>query len=198
MSENPSLTRGQIAYAKNREYSKAKAQEWAEKNRERSNAIKAAWKKRNKEKNDAINKRWASENVQRCRDNLRNWRKSNNERFRASSNSRRNERRASDPQYLAESRWRVRFSDWLKKTSDKTRVTHLYFGCRPSEFRKWIEDQWLDGMNWENHWHIWQIDHIKPLRDFDLRDIEQVKIAMHYSNTRPLWSLENAKGNCKC
>lgn len=41
-------------------------------------------------------------------------------------------------------------------------------------------------LRWEDHGTFgWHIDHIKPVRDFDLTDPEQVKKCFHYTNLRP-------------
>ena len=45
--------------------------------------------------------------------------------------------------------------------------------------------------NWGKHKNNWQIDHIKPLCQFDLTDEKQVKQACHYTNLRPLWYSEH-------
>lgn len=68
-------------------------------------------------------------------------------------------------------------------------------GCSREELRKHLEKQFLPGMSWENHGEVWQIDHIKPLYLFDVKFIEEMKIANNFQNLRPLWTEENqAKG----
>lgn len=180
-------------YQKTKSHHLKKCQEWAEKNRARSNAIKQAWKQRNRDKYLAQQREYAKQPdvSNRKREQLKSWRRDNNQRFRESSNIWREERRKSDPVYLAECKWRNRFNGFLKNKSSRSFGLSEVFGCGAPEFRKHIESQWLPGMTWENRWSVWQIDHIEPLRKFDLRDISQVKKAMHYSNTRPLWSSAN-------
>jgi len=67
-------------------------------------------------------------------------------------------------------------------------------GCTIADFKSHIESLWQDGMNW-NNWTTngWHIDHIKPLRDFDLTNPEELKRACHYSNLQPLWADDNYK-----
>lgn len=60
-------------------------------------------------------------------------------------------------------------------------------GCSEQEFRDYIEKQFDETMSWDNYGiNTWHIDHIKPLCSFDLTDLEQVKIATHFTNLRPL------------
>jgi hypothetical protein len=41
-------------------------------------------------------------------------------------------------------------------------------------------------MTWENWGTKWEIDHIKPLRNFNLNNRDEFLKANHYSNLRPL------------
>jgi len=65
-------------------------------------------------------------------------------------------------------------------------------GCTIKEFKEHLEEQFEEGMNWDN-WsiHGWHIDHIKPCASFDLTDSEQQKECFHYTNTQPLWAKDN-------
>jgi hypothetical protein len=67
-------------------------------------------------------------------------------------------------------------------------------GCTGRTFRAHIEAQFMPGMTWQNYGRRgdqWQIDHIIPLADFDLHDPTQAAMASHYTNVRPLWSVDN-------
>lgn len=66
-----------------------------------------------------------------------------------------------------------------------------YLGVDIGEVREWIEEMFLDGMNWDNYGTVWQVDHIVPLRMFDLFDEGQLKIAWHYKNLMPLYKADN-------
>ena len=69
-------------------------------------------------------------------------------------------------------------------------------GCTISEFRVYLESQFTEGMTWNNYgfgMDKWNIDHIKPIGTFDLRDREQLLIAVHYTNLRPLWQKDNIR-----
>ena len=74
----------------------------------------------------------------------------------------------------------------------KCASTEELLGCSFQEFIKHIENQFEEGMNWEN-WAIdgWHVDHYYPCKDFDLAKPEEQKRCFHYTNQRPLWAKEN-------
>lgn len=78
--------------------------------------------------------------------------------------------------------------------SDKKNGTIEYLGCDAETFRFHIEEQFVEGMSWDNYGE-WQIDHIIPLQ-YDSPSIEEVIERLDYLNTQPLWAVENqSKGN---
>ncbi len=65
-------------------------------------------------------------------------------------------------------------------------------GCSIAELKIHLENQFSEGMSWDNHGRKgWHIDHRIPLDSFDLSDREQFLKACHYTNLQPLWSAEN-------
>lgn len=75
-------------------------------------------------------------------------------------------------------------------------------GCSISELKLHLENKFYlnletgQWMSWEcqGKWHI---DHIIPLKKFDLTDKEQFLKAVHYTNLQPLWALDNLKKGAK-
>lgn len=66
------------------------------------------------------------------------------------------------------------------------------------EFMRHIESLWKDGMNWDNYGrgeNTWNFDHRIPLSYFNLEDVVSAKMANHYINIEPMWSLDNFKKN---
>jgi hypothetical protein len=61
------------------------------------------------------------------------------------------------------------------------------------EFKKHIESQFTEGMNWGNYGNKietdWSIDHIIPISTANT--LEEVKKLNHYTNLQPLWHIEN-------
>jgi len=68
----------------------------------------------------------------------------------------------------------------------------MYVGCDMYTFFKHIEDQWTEGMSWDNYGK-WHLDHIRPIASFDLTKDEEVKACFNYKNVQPLWAEDNLK-----
>lgn len=85
--------------------------------------------------------------------------------------------------------------------SNKGKKSLEYLGCDIETFRKHIEEQFEEGMSWDNYGRSsprsrrWEIDHITPIKYGDPA-LEEVVERLHYTNTQPLWGDENvSKGN---
>jgi len=69
-------------------------------------------------------------------------------------------------------------------------------GCSVKDLIKFLEDQFIKDMNWDN-WKRdgWHIDHIRPCNSFNLRDENQQKVAFNWRNLKPIWGYENMSKN---
>ena len=67
-------------------------------------------------------------------------------------------------------------------------------GCTLNFLKTYLESKFKPGMTWEN-WTTngWHLDHIIPLKVFNLTDKEQFLKACHYTNLQPLWAKDNLK-----
>jgi len=82
----------------------------------------------------------------------------------------------------------------LALRDDKDYKSSEYLGCEIEEFREYIENQFTEGMTWENYGE-WHIDHIIPLQ-YKNPTMEEVVKRLHFTNTQPLWASDNmSKGN---
>ena len=72
----------------------------------------------------------------------------------------------------------------------KTTKTYKILGCSFDIFKKHIESQFSEGMQWENYGH-WEYDHITPI-SWATSEAEIIALN-HYTNFRPLWREENQK-----
>lgn len=105
------------------------------------------------------------------------------------------DRRKKEPLFAASIRVRILIRDSLgKRKVSKTEPASKILGCSYDEFKRHIERQFTDGMNWDRFNEI-HIDHIIPLAS--ARTPEEVKQLCHFTNLRPLWALDNMKKNAK-
>lgn len=80
------------------------------------------------------------------------------------------------------------------RSNSKSQHTLDLLGCSSEHLKRYIENQFTDGMTWDNYGKEgWHIDHIIPCSYFDLSDPEQQKICFHYTNLQPLWAKDNKK-----
>ena len=109
------------------------------------------------------------------------------EKYKIVKNKRRRERTKIDVEYHLTHILRVRLWKALKGNY-KSGSAIKDLGCSISELKQYLENQFQEGMSWENYgYRIWHIDHIIPLSSFDLTDYEQLKKACHYTNLQPLF-----------
>jgi len=84
-----------------------------------------------------------------------------------------------------------RVSKWSKTSSNVEML-----GCSYEKAFKHIENQFTDGMSWDNHsFYGWHIDHIIPLAS--AKTEEELKSLCHYTNLQPLWAEENLSKGAK-
>lgn len=85
----------------------------------------------------------------------------------------------------------------IKKCAKGIAVTSTlenHIGCTWPELIDYLESRFEKGMTWENHGiNTWHIDHIYPISRFDFTDIQQVKLALHYTNLKPMWAKDNIR-----
>jgi len=76
----------------------------------------------------------------------------------------------------------------------KDKKTSELLGCSIKDVRIYLENQFIEGMSWENSGE-WHIDHRRPCASFDLTDLEGQKMCFHYTNIQPMWASENLSKN---
>lgn len=123
----------------------------------------------------------------------RTYSKNNREKINQRAKDYRNNVLKNDPLYLIKSRINsiIRKSLMSKnfiKDFSINRQWNEIVGCSVSELRSHIESQFLDGMSWEKR-EQWHIDHIIPLSF--AKSTKEVFMLSHYSNLRPMWSIDN-------
>ena len=75
---------------------------------------------------------------------------------------------------------------------EKSKRTQEIVGCTFEELKIYIENQFTEGMSWDNYGiDGWHVDHIKPLAVANSQ--EEIISLNHYTNLQPLWALDNLK-----
>ncbi len=59
--------------------------------------------------------------------------------------------------------------------------------------KEWLESKFTQEMSWENYGSYWVVDHLVPLRLFNLYDENELKICWNYRNLMPLLKEDNLK-----
>lgn len=80
------------------------------------------------------------------------------------------------------------------KNWEKNSKTSEIVGCSSQYLKEYLENQFKDGMTWDNHGK-WHIDHIIPLSS--AKTEEEVYRLCHYTNLQPLWAKDNLKKGSK-
>lgn len=83
------------------------------------------------------------------------------------------------------------------KWTAKSRLQEIV-GCTATEFRAHIESQMEPWMNWDNYGKgagTWQLDHTIP--SSMAKDENELELLHHFTNMRPLSTLENVQRNRK-
>ncbi len=72
-----------------------------------------------------------------------------------------------------------------------------YLDLNAFELRNHIESQMSNGMTWDNYKIDWCIDHIVPIKYFDVFSHLDMKLCWNHHNLKPSWNLDNhSKGSC--
>ena len=103
-------------------------------------------------------------------------------------NARHRKRYKEDPQFRHQCRLRELVRRSFKGTQ-KDKCTEECLGCTFKESQNWLEAQFLPGMT-RDHKDV-VVDHMIPLRSFDLSDPEERRKSCHYTNLQPLWAKDN-------
>jgi len=100
-----------------------------------------------------------------------------------------------DPIYKMERVYRGRLqkaiSGWCR-----SKKTEEILGCSWEELKTHLENQFQEGMCWDNHGYTgWHVDHIIPLASAN--SLEEVEKLSHYTNLQPMWAEDNMKKGSK-
>lgn len=133
--------------------------------------------------------------INKSREYQKQWRQKNLERRRKQQREYNQNKRITDPVFLAKGRFRGRLRKMLerKKFTRKSKTAQV-IGCSWENLRAYIENKFVDGMTWDNR-HLWHIDHIVPLAF--AKTVEELESLCHYTNLQPLWASDNMSKGAK-
>lgn len=151
------------------------------------NSYKRNLTEENKEKRRKYSLDKRNENVEYARQKVRDWRKAN-------PNYKRN-RLANDLNYRISENLRGRLYKAVKEQFKAKSISNL-IGCNINFYKDYLESKFLEEMSWDNYGQ-WHIDHIIPIKSFNMQDIKEQKQCFHYTNTQPLWAIDNFKKSAK-
>jgi hypothetical protein len=149
------------------------------------------WNKLNKEKLVKSTQNWIQNNQERHKEIKKNAFKKY-----ISDPENKNKRREYDRKYVKQKRQnnieykikdsvRSMINYHLKERKNESTVEYL--GCSIKEYIIYLENMFLQEMNWENYGIVWEIDHKTPLSTFDLTQEGNMYEAFNYQNTQPLF-----------
>ena len=167
------------------------SKKWYQENKEFSKERSAKYWKENREHLIARNRKWKEDNPDKMDKQWRKYRAENKEKVREYKRNYEVERRANDPLFATAGRIRGRLVKAFKyKGYKKGYKTEEMLGCTFDELLVHLQDQFKDGMNWENKGE-WDIDHIIPLNSAE--SISELYALAHYKNLQPLWDSDNVR-----
>lgn len=158
------------------------------------------WALRNPEKVKQCFKKWYEKN-KHIKRNLSESTKAKSKRWLAENRDKINAQRRirkqnPTPKQVIEKCLRDRFNKVIIRMKSGIKHTSCInlVGCDFDTLKSHIEAQFVNGMNWQNHGNgdnKWNIDHIKPLCNFNLNLLDEQLLAFNYLNLRPLWFIDN-------
>jgi hypothetical protein len=165
-------------YQENKEDIKEKVNIWRHENIEKSNQTKALYYQNNREKMDLAKKAWHNENKTK---------------MQAWANTYMKNKYHTDMNYRIKTIMNNRIRDYIHC---KTKPTLEFLGCSMEHFKKWIEYQFDEHINWNNMGSYWHFDHVKPCSSFDLSNENDILECYQWTNIRPMEATQNmSKGS---
>lgn len=197
---------GKVYYQNNKEKVLESRKKYHQKNIDKIKAKKAIYRDKTKDKIKQKSKDYYAENKEIINDKNRDYYVKNRQAVLDQCKKRakltrpiltikQKHRRKTDPFYAFKTRIcnLIRCSIY-NKGYNKTSKTCEILGCTYDDFKTHIENQFVDGMSWENR-SEWHLDHKHPISL--AKDEQEVIKLNHYTNFQPLWAEDNLRKGCK-
>ena len=177
----------------NPDYSKNNMKKFRENNPDYNKTYLKEWRKKNPENVKKSRQKWLENNPEYRKEYVKN----NKERIYAINQKAHKKKWKNNEVY----RLRIRTRDLVNKcfltnNTVKTSKTFEILGCDVKFFKEYLEKQFDDRMNWDNHGQFgWHLDHIIPISSAQTE--QDVYRLNHYTNFQPLWWDDNLQKSNK-
>ena len=89
----------------------------------------------------------------------------------------------------------------IRKTIKKYNLNIIFsydemIGCNRNEFKNYIYNNLLEGMTLDN-FGKWEMDHIIPISEFKVENLNEIKTCFNYTNIKPMWKIDNRQKSNK-
>ena len=180
-------------------YCKSCEKEYRENNKEKLNEYFKEYYENNKEKHKEYCKEYRENNKEKHKEYRKEYYENNKEKIKEYRKGYLKEytkqRKKTDTLFKLRCTIRSLICTSIKKQGyTKQSKTCKILGCTYEEFKIHLENQFTDGMTWENQGE-WHLDHIYPVSL--AKDEEELIKLNHYTNFQPLWAEDNRKKSNK-
>ncbi len=154
------------------------------------------WRKNNHKEYKNIHKKFLEKNPGISYEYQKKWNNKNKDKVKEYRSNYLKDRYHQDVLFKIKTNYRNRLKDIFRDTGFiKINRSIDYLGCDIEFLKKYLENQFIDGMTWDNKgFYGWHIDHIIPLSL--AKTEEEIYKLCHYTNLQPLWAKDNmSKGS---
>jgi hypothetical protein len=184
------LIKAKVYYEKTKESKAEYDKQYREQNKLRIAEYKRQWAIDNPEKVFQKQKEYRESNSKELSIKKSQYAKNNRQKINAKASIYTKYRCDTDPLYKLIKNTRTMVSRYM--LGEKSKRTQEIVGCSFEELKIYIENQFTEGMSWDNYGiDGWHVDHIKPLAVANSQ--EEIILLNHHSNLQPLWALDNLK-----
>jgi hypothetical protein len=128
--------------------------------------------------NHDVRQTWWENNLDRAHKLQADWYQRNKEHVRAKFTSRYDEDKCFRIHHSLKRRLQLSISK-ISSTTD-------YIGTSFEQVANWLEYNFIDGMSWDNHGTVWDIDHVIPIARWDLNNQQHIDLCFDWKNLSPL------------
>jgi len=186
------LNEQKIYYKKNRSLILERNKAYGDKNKKKKQKYDKNYNKANKEARKIASKKYRLENKDKIAESNRLYRATQNKQLvRAYHSNYMKNRRNYDPLFKFSCNLRNRINKIFLNKS-KPNKTFEMLGCSIEFAKRYLENQFQDGMTWDNYGK-WHVDHKIAL--CTAKTTEELEKLCHYTNLQPLWAIDNLRKN---